>query len=97
MYISTKSLGTFVVINEYILLMNLKPYKWLSDNYQCLSIQHILRLCNCAYLRPLNSHDLVVRHTISALVSRLFVHLTISQDLTEILLICAKMSIYCVT
>ena len=28
-----------MVINEYILLMDLKPYKWLSDNYQCLSIE----------------------------------------------------------
>ena len=40
-----------------------------------------------AVARPLNSHDLVVRHTISALVSRLLVHLTISHDFTEILLI----------
>ena len=47
--------------------------------------------------RPLNSHDLVVRHTISVLVSRLLVHLTISHDFTEILLICTKILIYCVT
>ena len=38
--------------------------------------------------RPLNYHDLVVRHTISALVSGLLVHHTIS-DFTETLLICA--------
>ena len=38
-------------------------------------------------LRPLNSHDLVVRHTISLLISRLLVNLTISHDLAEILLL----------
>ena len=37
--------------------------------------------------RPLNSHDLVVRHTISSLISRLLVNLTISHDLAEILLL----------
>ena len=37
--------------------------------------------------RPLNSHDLVVRHTISLLISRLLVNLTISHDLAEILLL----------
>ena len=39
------------------------------------------------YNRPLNSHDLVVRHTISLLISRLLVNLTISHDLAEILLL----------
>ena len=34
----------------------------------------------------LNSHDLVVRHTISVLISQLLLHFTISHDLAEILL-----------
>ena len=33
--------------------------------------------------RPLNPHDLVVRHTISVLISRLLINLTISHDLAE--------------
>ena len=38
-------------------------------------------------IRPLNYHDLVVRHTILALISQLLAHLTISHDFLEILLI----------
>ena len=36
-----------------------------------------------ACFRPLNSHDLVVRHTISALMSRPLADLTISHDFQQ--------------
>ena len=81
-------------------------YKWVKQTvmshaggiYEGEMASNFLTL-NYVYLPDLalNSHDLIVRHTILALVSRLLVHLMISQDFTEILLICAKISIYCVT
>ena len=50
-------------------------------------LQSVLYLCVDDRYRPLNSHDLVVRHTISSLISRLLVNLTISHDLAELLLL----------
>ena len=61
--------------------------KWLykSDSVHCnKSCSYGLRRKPCK-TRPLNSHDLVVRHTILALISRLLAHLTISHNFAEIL------------
>ena len=50
--------------------------------------QFKITIIMCSRLfRPLSSHDLVVRHTISAFILQLLVNLTISHDLAEIIIL----------